>query len=335
MRLLFFILPMPGKIAVILLSTVAVGTRSVPSAVILLPSLLFPFVVWKVLLAADISHLLWGLKPFFLIPGYLIGRQLSLVFFKHYPMFNLRDLFILLILICVGFTQFQGLDYWSGSGAFGARSTMGFRGFGELSIVAFFIGMSIYFPVLMIFALFSASKLVILSGLVGLLAALCYGKRYSFIYLFILLIGFFVVVLIFSNEVELYAKAISSALYYSILDCGFDCSSFSNRFEALADQWSAVKSSAYILTGSMESDVFVVQPEIAILYYVKLYGIFGVVPFIFILHSTKYSRWGFLLLSVLTLDVYSFSMIGYFMIGFILSNVDNITNSMLRKKGYP
>lgn len=319
---------MPGKIFAIFLSTFFSSVRKVPLSVILLPCFLLPIVISKVFLSGDIFHLIWGIKPFFLIPGYIIGQRLSGTLFEYYPTFSLREILVLVALICVGFIQYKGLDIWSGSGAFGTRSTMGFRGFGELAIVAFFIGMTRYFPILILFFLFSASKLLMLSGLMGLVAALLYAKRYAVFYFMFLFFITCILFIVFRDHLELIAKSINVALFYSVLDCDLDCSSFSNRFEAMRQQWEAVASTTYILTGSMKQSVFVVQPEVSLLYYIKLYGIIGVVPFLFILHKTNYTRWGWLFLSMLILDVYSFSMLGYFMIGVILRNAKKITKNM-------
>ena len=76
---------------------------------------------------------------------------------------------------------------------------------------------------------------------------------------------------------------------------------------------------AFLLLGSTDDSLFIVSPEIAILFYYKLYGILGLLPFIVFYSYFGRFFWGKCIIGLILLDVYMLSLLGYILLGIIVS----------------
>ena len=316
---LTFLLPNYGKLLLITTHVIFFSRYKIPVTFITLPIILGGVLSTKMLLAGSSPRdFLWLIKPFGLIIGFLIGKYL-IAFSEKMPMTHIKSYkkYFGLSILVIAFLQWYGFDIWSGSGSFGVRATGGFRGFGELAFFAFFFSISNYLLISLMLCVLSSSKIVILATLLGLIVNLRY--RRSIFHIIISLVGSLLVIWIITGADMSFVKNYSSALYYSVFGCGLDCSSFANRSLQTQDFFSQFSNTAFLLLGSTDSSLFVVSPEIAILFYYKLYGIFGLLPFIVLYLYFGRFFWGKCIIGLILLDVYMLSPIGYILLGIIVS----------------
>ena len=322
--LLFFIVPMFGKIiTTLLLVCQNMKLSSIPSHVFLFPFFLGFVLLFKFNSFESLNDILWVIKPFFLIFGYMLGLKfLELGMLTKDINVSKLPLFISLIILSICALQFFGIfDIWSGSGSFQGRSTGGFRGFGELALIVYFLAFIPYLlPVLLLICVFTSSKLIIVSVILGVLSNskkyLIKGKKFILLPIFIFVILFlYFEISSFFNE-----GAIFQNFFWSVVNCGSDCTSYTTRIDSSIQFYNNFSNPLFLLIGSYGSETFIVHPEVGLFFYIKLYGLFFAI-FVFIYLSVllkNLKSWPvFMILPII--DVYSLSFLGFTIIGAVAS----------------
>lgn len=275
----------------------------------------------KTLYVVDIMGFIWALKPFLFVCGVSVGAYFIGAKDVEVPkIINIAAATCLLIMLI----QFYFFDIWSGSGDYRGRPTAGLRGFGEYALLAFFFVRTKFGLICaLLVLLFSGSKQILLGIILGLVFTLYYRlKRKKINLIPLLFISSFVLMLFLRNaDSVLDAVSVFSSFSNSVIECGIDCNSYTNRLAGSNRLFQSIYDNPLrLLFGLEKADVFHVSPEIGILFILKVGGIFLVLTIYGLLFASLSGLKGRnLLLLMPIIDPYCLSPISFFFIGFISS----------------